>query len=254
MCHLNLGNLMDVQERHTTNRKYRNSGAHGQFGISNLCLKSFLVNLDRRRPLLPTLNIQNILSLQKQRKAIFCAQERIGPGSPSLWSKATESFDFCEVRAKKPSLTLNLGTNGLKVTSKPPPMGQAGRLQGQDRSAVTCPSSGHARRCLIWLSCDNRRTRYTAPLAKINIYESRRFHCAGCKSQAQCTSKKIKITTVQGTVGYQQEFRCRLFHQHRVVSSETMKQEGDGQEGKQVKTSRFRPYDLVLHLSVMVYV
>ncbi|KAG8272636.1 hypothetical protein J6590_037931 [Homalodisca vitripennis] len=70
-----------------------------------------------------------------------------------------------EVRAKKPSLTLNLGTNGLKVTSEPPPMaGQAGRLQGQDRSAVTYPSSGHARRCLIWLSCDNRRTRYTAPL------------------------------------------------------------------------------------------
>ncbi|KAG8289845.1 hypothetical protein J6590_096101 [Homalodisca vitripennis] len=64
-----------------------------------------------------------------------------------------------EVRAKKPSLTLNLGTNGLKVTSEPPPMaGQAGRLQGQDRSAVTCPSSSHARRCLIWLSCDNRRT------------------------------------------------------------------------------------------------
>ncbi|KAG8279643.1 hypothetical protein J6590_100299 [Homalodisca vitripennis] len=41
--------------------------------------------------------------------------------------------------------------------------GQAGRLQGQDRSAVNYPSSGHARRCLIWLSCDNRRTRYTAP-------------------------------------------------------------------------------------------
>ncbi|KAG8285982.1 hypothetical protein J6590_070329 [Homalodisca vitripennis] len=34
--------------------------------------------------------------------------------------------------------------------------GQAGRLQGQDRSAVTCPSSSHALRCLIWLSCDNR--------------------------------------------------------------------------------------------------
>ncbi|KAG8269172.1 hypothetical protein J6590_004467 [Homalodisca vitripennis] len=52
-----------------------------------------------------------------------------------------------EVRAKKPSLTHNLGTNGLKVTSEPPPMaGQAGRLQGQDRLAVTCPSSSHARR------------------------------------------------------------------------------------------------------------
>ncbi|KAG8303729.1 hypothetical protein J6590_002736 [Homalodisca vitripennis] len=58
---------------------------------------------------------------------------------------------------KKPSLTLNLGTNGLKVTSEPPPMaGQAGCSQGQDRSAVTYPSSSHARRCLIRLSCDNR--------------------------------------------------------------------------------------------------
>ncbi|KAG8280100.1 hypothetical protein J6590_089463, partial [Homalodisca vitripennis] len=30
--------------------------------------------------------------------------------------------------------------------------------------AVTHPSSSDARRCLIWLSCDNRRTRYTALL------------------------------------------------------------------------------------------
>ncbi|KAG8308844.1 hypothetical protein J6590_099815 [Homalodisca vitripennis] len=29
MCHLNLGYLMDVQERHITNRKYRDSGVHG---------------------------------------------------------------------------------------------------------------------------------------------------------------------------------------------------------------------------------
>ncbi|KAG8291053.1 hypothetical protein J6590_070305 [Homalodisca vitripennis] len=32
-----------------------------------------------------------------------------------------------EVRAKKPSLTLNLGTNGLKVTSEPPPMAKIPR-------------------------------------------------------------------------------------------------------------------------------
>ncbi|KAG8244133.1 hypothetical protein J6590_029491 [Homalodisca vitripennis] len=38
----------------------------------------------------------------------------------------------------RPSLTLNLGTNDLEVTSEPPPMaGQAGCFQGQDRSAVT---------------------------------------------------------------------------------------------------------------------
>ncbi|KAG8274234.1 hypothetical protein J6590_004256 [Homalodisca vitripennis] len=55
-----------------------------------------------------------------------------------------------EVMSKKPSLTLNLGTSGLKVTSEPPPTaGQAGCLQGQDRSAATHPSSSHARRCLI---------------------------------------------------------------------------------------------------------
>ncbi|KAG8304731.1 hypothetical protein J6590_086893 [Homalodisca vitripennis] len=68
-------------------------------------------------------------------------------------------------RAKKPSLTLNLGTNGLKVTYEPPPMvGQAGCLQGLDLSAVTHPSSSHARRCLIQLFWDNHCTRYTAPL------------------------------------------------------------------------------------------
>ncbi|KAG8318386.1 hypothetical protein J6590_006702 [Homalodisca vitripennis] len=70
-----------------------------------------------------------------------------------------------DVRAKKSSLTLNLGTNGLKVTSEPPTMaGQTGRLQGQDRSAATHPSSSHALRCLIWLACDNRCIRYIAPL------------------------------------------------------------------------------------------
>ncbi|KAG8281247.1 hypothetical protein J6590_062860 [Homalodisca vitripennis] len=69
-------------------------------------------------------------------------------------------------KAKKPPLTLNLESNSLKVTSEPPPMaGQAGYLQGHDRSAVTHPSSSHARRCLIRLSCDDRCIRYTAPLA-----------------------------------------------------------------------------------------
>ncbi|KAG8290680.1 hypothetical protein J6590_077829 [Homalodisca vitripennis] len=37
-------------------------------------------------------------------------------------------IDTSEVRAKKPSLTLNLGTNGFKVTSEPPTMAeQAGK-------------------------------------------------------------------------------------------------------------------------------
>ncbi|KAG8254201.1 hypothetical protein J6590_011894 [Homalodisca vitripennis] len=49
----------------------------------------------------------------------------------------------------KPSQKHYLGTNGLKVTSEPPPIaGQADGLQGQDRSTVTYPSSSHSRRCL----------------------------------------------------------------------------------------------------------
>ncbi|KAG8287386.1 hypothetical protein J6590_038994 [Homalodisca vitripennis] len=43
-----------------------------------------------------------------------------------------------DVRAKKPSLTLNLGTNGLMVTSEPPPMaGQAAPCK--DRIAQQSP-------------------------------------------------------------------------------------------------------------------
>ncbi|KAG8320873.1 hypothetical protein J6590_059433 [Homalodisca vitripennis] len=62
-----------------------------------------------------------------------------------------------EVRTEKPSLK--------------PMVGQAGCLQGLDLSAVTYPSSSHARRCLIQLSCDNRCTRYTAPLAEVWIHD-----------------------------------------------------------------------------------
>ncbi|KAG8301206.1 hypothetical protein J6590_058201 [Homalodisca vitripennis] len=36
MCHFNLGKLMDVQERHITNRLCRDSGVHGQFDRSSL--------------------------------------------------------------------------------------------------------------------------------------------------------------------------------------------------------------------------
>ncbi|KAG8308782.1 hypothetical protein J6590_101733, partial [Homalodisca vitripennis] len=62
-------------------------------------------------------------------------------------------------------------TNSLKVTSEPPPTaGQAGCLQGQDHSAVTHPSSSHARRCLIQLSCDNLCIRYTEKLAQSQYF------------------------------------------------------------------------------------
>ncbi|KAG8260157.1 hypothetical protein J6590_103236, partial [Homalodisca vitripennis] len=36
MCHFNLGDLIDVQERHINNRKFRDSGVHGQFHRSSL--------------------------------------------------------------------------------------------------------------------------------------------------------------------------------------------------------------------------
>ncbi|KAG8303501.1 hypothetical protein J6590_007159 [Homalodisca vitripennis] len=61
---------------------------------------------------------------------------------------------------------------GLKVTSKPPPMAGLA-VACKDRSAVTHPSSSHARRCLIQLSRDNRYTPYTAPLddlASMNFF------------------------------------------------------------------------------------
>ncbi|KAG8261335.1 hypothetical protein J6590_075191 [Homalodisca vitripennis] len=45
-----------------------------------------------------------------------------------------------------PSLTLNLGTNDIRVTPEPPQRaGKAECLQGQDRSEVTCPSSSYSR-------------------------------------------------------------------------------------------------------------
>ncbi|KAG8295996.1 hypothetical protein J6590_067585 [Homalodisca vitripennis] len=49
------------------------------------------------------------------------------------------------------SLTLNLETNGLKASEPPPMAGQAGCLQGQDRSAIIHTSSSHAQRCLTYL-------------------------------------------------------------------------------------------------------
>ncbi|KAG8245107.1 hypothetical protein J6590_009184 [Homalodisca vitripennis] len=75
----------------------------------------------------------------------------------------------CEVKANKPSLTLTWG----------PTAGQAGCLQGQDRSVVTHPSSCHARHCFIWLSCNSHCVRYyTAPLAvhyKYSLKNSQRL-------------------------------------------------------------------------------
>ncbi|KAG8265463.1 hypothetical protein J6590_091931 [Homalodisca vitripennis] len=46
-----------------------------------------------------------------------------------------------EVRAKKPSKTLKLVTNGLKGTSKPPQLSGHAGLQGQYRSATLAPAT-----------------------------------------------------------------------------------------------------------------
>ncbi|KAG8282620.1 hypothetical protein J6590_033324 [Homalodisca vitripennis] len=65
MCYLNLGNLMDVQERHITNRKCRDSGVQGQFDRSSILRETtvevrFLTirgssNLNKGVPPLPAL-------------------------------------------------------------------------------------------------------------------------------------------------------------------------------------------------------
>ncbi|KAG8316938.1 hypothetical protein J6590_037283, partial [Homalodisca vitripennis] len=56
----------------------------------------------------------------------------------------------------KVRLTLNVPINGLAE--------QVGCFPGQNRPALTHPSSSYDRRCLIQLSCDNRCTRYNVPL------------------------------------------------------------------------------------------
>ncbi|KAG8302769.1 hypothetical protein J6590_025048 [Homalodisca vitripennis] len=90
--------------------------------------------------------------------------------SPEYWKAKAGGIKISLklARAKKPSLTRNLGSNGLKVTSEPPlTAGQAGCLQGQDR--LSGHPSKQLPRCLIWLSCDNPRTRYTAPLTFLDF-------------------------------------------------------------------------------------
>ncbi|KAG8337123.1 hypothetical protein J6590_031101 [Homalodisca vitripennis] len=145
---------------------------------------------------------------------------------PQTALKKIDPVQNGEVRAKKPSLTLNLGTNGLKVTSEPPPMaGQAGRLQGQDRSAVTCPSSSHARR---WYSFSTKEfvvllvvlqlhhahhvslnkvrvsPRVTKQVAshtpyRLTRYESRHVSCNQGTSHTKCLLNKVRVTKYRVT-------------------------------------------------------
>ncbi|KAG8326306.1 hypothetical protein J6590_046578 [Homalodisca vitripennis] len=74
--------------------------------------------------------------------------------------------------------------------------GQAGCLQGQDRSAVTHSSSSHARRSLFRLSCDNSRTRYTLPLARQLVRADRLTLCGTVRySAVQCGAVTAVDTT-----------------------------------------------------------
>ncbi|KAG8256586.1 hypothetical protein J6590_065298 [Homalodisca vitripennis] len=85
MCHFNLDNLIDVQERHITNGKCRDSGVVGGVRYAThacfdwkgwfRCPNFFLVDRDSRRSLPPTLPIQKILTLWKQRKGPYRASE-----------------------------------------------------------------------------------------------------------------------------------------------------------------------------------
>ncbi|KAG8251080.1 hypothetical protein J6590_088162 [Homalodisca vitripennis] len=53
MCHLNMGNLIHVQERHITNRKCRDSGM--TVGVGGVCslTSEVLLSLNKVPPLLP---------------------------------------------------------------------------------------------------------------------------------------------------------------------------------------------------------
>ncbi|KAG8268135.1 hypothetical protein J6590_035104 [Homalodisca vitripennis] len=68
-------------------------------------------------------------------------------GSVASWHDELSSSRCDEVRAKKTSLILNLGTNGLKVTSEPPPT--AGGLLVRTGSLSGHPSEQQPRSTLL---------------------------------------------------------------------------------------------------------
>ncbi|KAG8243205.1 hypothetical protein J6590_050316 [Homalodisca vitripennis] len=82
--------------------------------------------------------------------------------------------------------------------------------------------------------------------------QSRCSHGTGCTSRVQVTI--MRITIIRNTSVDESDIltrhQCMLFLRHRVVSSEMMEQEGDGQKGEGVKASRFRPFVLILDFSV----
>ncbi|KAG8304982.1 hypothetical protein J6590_081094 [Homalodisca vitripennis] len=92
---------------------------------------------------------------------------------PSFVKTSTVKMSYStRGRAKNPSLTLNLGTNGLKVTYEPPPIvGQAGCLQGLDLSAVTHPSSSHCGSFKLPASIDRQLFVMESVIAKVLLPE-----------------------------------------------------------------------------------
>ncbi|KAG8271557.1 hypothetical protein J6590_059790 [Homalodisca vitripennis] len=78
-----------------------------------------------------------------------------------LHNNGSNKILVVEVRAKNCSLTQS-GEKRLRGDFRITTNGRAGGLLARQ---LIHPSSSHARRCLIWLSCYNRRSRYTGPLA-----------------------------------------------------------------------------------------
>ncbi|KAG8278320.1 hypothetical protein J6590_023769 [Homalodisca vitripennis] len=83
---------------------------------------------------------------------------RITTGGTSIKSQSTQAsktnntnYRHCKVRAKKPSLTLNLGTNnGSKVTCEPPTTnGRAGGMLARTGSLSGHPSKQQPRSTLL---------------------------------------------------------------------------------------------------------
>ncbi|KAG8302603.1 hypothetical protein J6590_028513, partial [Homalodisca vitripennis] len=68
-----------------------------------------------------------------------------------------------EVRANRPSLT-QLEDQRLKSDFRTTTNGWAGGLLARTESLSIQPSKQQPRSTLVHLSCDNRRTHYTAPL------------------------------------------------------------------------------------------
>ncbi|KAG8262468.1 hypothetical protein J6590_052113 [Homalodisca vitripennis] len=140
---------------------------------------------------------------------------------------------FCTDKIRRVENAPYIGRSGLKVTSEPPPTtGQAECFQGQDRSAVTHPSSSHARRCLIWLYCNNRRTLYTAPLAVKEVMFT--FPRPGLDLRSSDSSRQFTTPPVPAKLTHPRPSRAR---HHRLKDKNTCR-------GRSIPTPSLSPTDI----------